>query len=541
MSKSLSRIRALGSVPGLNFNWKPLKKAQPTLEQQPDDSWFTRVPLKLDYNFTSDLLAQLDTPRHRSFNRCYHKTLSAYGNGLFLQRQKVLKLKLNDKGHHNGVNDPNVKVIANSLRGNNSFLVRSQRLKVERINAPFYIHQQFQINLASKNLKALIQLYFELATPRAMHLKRTELEAFIGLLLNFKPEQDPELVPIVIKAFEDLFYNGDKITLTKKERVKLFSLYVFEAKRASTEANRTYQRMIHLKRILGIDKTNEVWIILNANFPTHTKAITAEMCKHIGVNRFVLPMIIRGTSSAKQLHNVLKLVKIRNIHIDAELLNLILDQFTSLGMVDDSTQIINAFLIKFAKGLNPARGWRPIGRRFTQDLDVLNLARAGVVEMKAQTNKHSSMDRALVPYPIVPSPLTVGKVLNSGKLSNEQLLGLILNVKINGVPLAYHDIHKLITSTHDFDCLRTILEIVITVDVNAMATVNTRVREFNEDLYKDNAKSESLDERQWLVKILKAGVETHDRIIENGAKAIDELVRNRVQSLLVDLNAILNK
>lgn len=540
MFKSIERIRASRGISRLPFHWR---KPDPAALVQ-DDSWFSKVPQKLDYNFTTDLLMELDKPRHRSFNRCLFRTLTCYGNTMVLEKPKHI-------GESNDV-DSKIKFISNSLKSNDNSFIRKQRLSVERANAPFYIHQQFQMNLLTDNLEDLIQLYFQLPSPRPMYLKRNELEKFIVMLLKFNPRSNPELTTPVIKVFEDLFYKGGKIKLSKSERVKLFSLYAYritQIPEGEEDVNKSYQFLNRVRTTIGIDKTNDVWIILNTHFPNHSKTITSDMCKHIGVNRVVLPMILKSTRSAKQLHNILKLVKMKNIHIDNELINVIIHQFLSLGMIDDSIRIINGLIMKFSKNVNLMKSWRPNGRKFVEQLNILNLARNG----NNMTGNKNWMNGMLTPYPISPSPLTIGEVLTNEKISNEQFLELLLNVEINGIPLSYKCIHTLISQTEDFDSLRTILEILLNLEDINTPMINSNVKEFNEQLFNYENKdvdesndgneinNDILDERQWLLKILKSGVETHDRVINKGTKEIDELVKNRVQSLLVDLNSILNK
>lgn len=475
-----------------------------------------KTPAKLEYNFTNDFLSDLAKPKSKSFSKYYTNLITRYSRERLLPQTNLKDM---------------VREVSNSLNVDMDFIIIQERLKIPRLNKPFYIHQQFHLALDQNDYEEMIKLFNEINNPKSLQFKRQEFELFLQKLAAYDPnEHSEETTSKIIKVWENLVFNGDKIHLTRREKLSLFKLYAHQLRNTEEDG---FTKLNHYREKLKINTHYETWLIIHQMYPKMIKYIVNEMFKYIGVNRHVLPLIVENIKSQKQLHNVMVIIKRRNIHIDNGLLNIILEKYIQLGMISDCLNIINALLIKFGKDFSYIYMTDDNAKRITK-VNEINLMRTNL-----KFNKLSK--RRLICYPILPNATMVRRIFENPKISNELLLKLIINLKINQYPLKYDQINSILQNDKvDFDILRNLLEMVID-DSKEQIIISPYIKSFNKYLNKDNIE---FDERSQLISILKSGIDLYEKLdLKNQKKSFendDELVKLKVRSLLVDLNGILS-
>lgn len=507
------------------------------------------------YSFTRSLINSINNvmPNYSSFSSYFSDIIQRYGKLIYIDNNSFKRMHEKLQIKDNSANDKVREIIIfNQLRQKsvNSRII-SERLKIERLDAPFYMHQQFSLNLEKENIESLLDLYFDLPNPKSLHLKRQELEKFLSLLIktNFKEDKYRPLAKSVIDVFEDIL-NNDKavgIQLTNFEKVKYFSLLVskatnrFESHSTPPTASEYQSQNFLLKQLLLIQhkiklhKSVESYISLAYNFPNHNHKLAIMMSRYLPLNRLTVQLLIKNVPNWRTLQHMLRMIEKNNIHIDYELLNLILEQYIRFKKSTELKAIVFALFEKFGSlktvnQLYDAKSTRQLIDKYhatnlaSKSLkDEFEKSHYGEHEIAIEAEDQNQWDQ-LIPYPILPSPELLTKFLS--KFHKPQfIIPVIELLKIHHAPVSYNAIlFQLENGNSNIDLIRIILNYLLD------SQVRLNVRKFNEKLTNIGLQNYR-SEQDWLMEILKHCIKAYENCnvddinIKDMIVQLDELLK----------------
>lgn len=415
-------------------------------------SWYERLNSSSSYSILEDESLNEVPTLYRNFQRCYARVLASFTDTHLVlpkSRMKELQAKLQDQDLPENVQQQLVKVNVASRKftelSSNTYTLY-QRLKIKRMTPPFYIHQQFLINLGDVNVRRLLELYFELPEPRPLHLKREEFERFMRIILKLKISGDHRaLLPKLVQFYDDIRKNGNGIQLTSFETTKYFSFLLNLWKEENLPMDIRYAKILQLKNLTGPKKlvfAPAMWNIFLSHFPYKVDDIMKLMANECGLTRSTAEIFIKHLKSLDSLSNTLELMKLKKLHLDPFLLDTIVGKYIEFGKADDAFEllikIINTFEdISDMNWVLPSKSFQRV--RIIQS-DILNKT------FQQMHNYDPEMKFSWLKYKFKPSPLTLGKLLLSLDTYNRYKL---LKVMIQqNIPLVNKHALQIIEQRH---------------------------------------------------------------------------------------------
>lgn len=415
-------------------------------------SWYERLNLPSSYSLLNDKSLEEIPTLYRSFQRCYARVLASFtDNYLSLpkSRMKELQAKLSDQELPENIQQQLVKISVATRKfselSSNTYTLY-QRLKINRLTPPFYLHQQFLINLGEENVERLLELYFELPEPRPLHLKREEFERFMRILLRLKISKDHKLLlPKLVQLYEDIQINGRGIQLTSFETTKYFSFLLNLWKQQDIPLDERFQRILKMKERRGLNRLvfyPAMWNIFLSHFPFKIDEIMKLMANESGLTRSTASTFIKYLKSLDSLNNTLELMKLKRFHLDPYLFDLIIEKYTEFGKSKDAFQVVESVINKFENisEMNYVIPTKASHRIDIFRIDILNKT------FQQLHNYDPKLKFSWLKYKFKPSPFTLGKLLISLDTYNRyKLLKIMLEHKI---PLSNKHALKLIQQRH---------------------------------------------------------------------------------------------
>lgn len=463
-------------------------------------SWYERLDSPSSYSLLDDHSFKEASALYRSFQRCYARLLASFtDNYLSLPdyRLKELQAKLPNQELAENIQQQLVKINVAARRftelSSNTYTLY-QRLKINRLTPPFYLHQQFLINLQEENIEKLIDLYFELPEPRPLYLKREEFEKLMRILLRLKISGNHKLLlPKLVQLYDDVRTNGKGIQLTSFETTKYFSFLLNLWKEQGVPLDERFKRVLKMKETRGTNKLvfyPAMWNIFLSHFPFRVDEIMKLMANESGLTRSTAATFIKYLKSFDSLNNTLELMKLKKFHLDPFLLDLIVEKYIEFGKSKEAFEIIKTIINRFEdiSDMNYVIPSKASQRIDIFRIDVLNKT------LQQMHNYNPEMKFSWLKYKFKPSPFTLGKLLLSLDTYNRyKLLKIMLEHKI---PLSNKHALKLVGQRH-LNSLPFILRLV------------NESQPFNEQLH------HAIDDVKYDTKYLEQFVhDRNDRIVE---------------------------
>lgn len=459
---TLQNIQKQIGVLDLNLLGKVSNKEDFQISDIP--SWYERLVSPSTYKIYDDITIDHENIPYRSFNRCYNRVLSVYADEFICldsPAAKNIQLSLLEKNLPEQILQQQMKVELVSKKLNevssNSFIIYN-RLRIKRMAAPFFLHQQFLVNLNEKNVARLVEIYFELPNPKPLHLKREEFEKFMTLLLGLKVSEDHKtLLPKIIEIYEDIKINGHGIKLTPFENTKYLSFLLNLWNEQGISQDIKFERIINLKLN---DKGKSdfcpgMWNVFLSHFPERTDEIMKMMSHEVGITRTNVQIFLNYVKSYDELNNALELMKLKYFHLDPTLLTIIIEKHIEFGKEEEALLLLTYILRAFVdiSDLNWQFLPQRIERKEIFKFDILN---------KTYYQLHindTNLKHEWLRYKFKPNPLVISKLAAS--LSDENQYKLLELMNQQNIPLANkYAINILEQKSCDFKTLSVLAKLV---------------------------------------------------------------------------------
>ena len=306
--------------------------------------------------FKNHVISDLSRPDlYGRFKVCFFRKMIAFGQINFSLSPEcfgVDKTSFKNKS-------PNIKQLSRvkkmvdfvSSRFNPSrdnLAIISKRLKAERFPADLFLHHQFMVNLNRHDMGRLLEVYFNFQRPRAYHLTSLEFEKFMGLVLRYKVGDTDHLIhtEALIAFFDSLL--DDNIPLTKFELTK----YVFFVlknllnvqKVSNTEC---FNKIMALQGRITFSQS--IWNLLLCQFWEKKDIILQEMSHKVILNSDLIRTICCRCTSKNELINIIEIIKLKHMHLNPELFELIIQRLLFFKEFGYSTILVKAVLESFKR------------------------------------------------------------------------------------------------------------------------------------------------------------------------------------------------
>ncbi|KAG7737417.1 hypothetical protein KL923_003806 [Ogataea haglerorum] len=186
------------------------------------------------------------------------------------------------------------------------------RRQVKRRSMPFHLSHRISTYLQQKNLDDIGSVYFEIPTPRAAHLSILQLEQLLSLILSIK-RANLETSDTAIRILEDIEcdFNG----LGPLEQTKLVYFYA----RLQMPFEKIIQKVLEKSYFHP-----HTWHLLLELYTSHTDEILGLMRTRVSPDRPLLLKLLEKSSSLNSVLNIIDIFKQRHMHLDHDVLNMIL-------------------------------------------------------------------------------------------------------------------------------------------------------------------------------------------------------------------------
>lgn len=420
-------------------------------------TWYERLNQPSTYRIHKDL--ESTSFPFRSFRKCYSRILTLYFDtyitlppSQMYELQKKLYYDREDKSHiPDSVQKLEIKIdrVTRKLSelSLNTYII-FKRLGIRRSIPPFYLHQQFSVNLNERNLSNLLNLYFELPKPRPLYLRRDELEQFLSLILSTKVSNDDNkaLLPKIIDVFEDMYQNVksesmEDFQLTPFENTKYLSLLLNYWKSKNMSQEEKFNNIINL-RMNSLKFCPAMWDILLSHLPEYCNEIMKIMSEKSGLTRLSAGVFIRYLTTYDELNNTLELMKLKNYHLDSELLDTIITKYIEFGKIKEAKELMIEFF-KFSFDLSSTNWEFPTLRKSRTELFKIDVLNKTLQQLKNE-NFDDPITFSWLRYKFKPNPITMGNLLTHlDSLTDEKdLLNIMVEQKI---PISNKHALKLLT------------------------------------------------------------------------------------------------
>lgn len=458
--------------------------------------WYGILTRQLDYKqneqqielFKNRIISDLSCSNlYGRFKVCFFRKMMTFGQTAFSLSPECFAV---DKASFKN-KSPHIKQLSRvkkmvdfvSSRFNPSkdnLAIINKRIKADRFPADLFLHHQFMVNLNRQDMGRLLEVYFNLPRPRAYHLTALEFEKFMGFALRYRVGNTDHLIHSegLVAFFDSLL--EDNIPLTKFELTK----YVFFVMKNLLDVQKVNSTAC-LNKIMALQGrftfSQSIWNLLLCQFEEQRNVILREMSRKVILNRDLIRTICSQCDSKAELINIIEIIRLKHMHLDPELFELIVQKFLLFKEFDSATVLINAVLESFKRlrqNNNFERGTVIHRTKVLRRMDVRyeELNSVLLYESRQRTlNKLEKFDSKLIYYTFKPSPMMMYHFLRSLSLANEEqkaAASSILDIMdVYKIPLLnseslrmlsdiyLHPAHSIESMTKDMDLVKAIINL----------------------------------------------------------------------------------